>query len=96
LRNYDAPDKTGLLDDFLVPALQSLRIEESLLGPAPIDELASFISKSGCKLQRVCVVSFGELVVSKASYREAFPSIRRFSFDGDSDTASIFTDSADQ
>ncbi|KAF8150409.1 hypothetical protein K438DRAFT_1988562 [Mycena galopus ATCC 62051] len=31
LRNYDAPDTTGLLDDFLVPALQSLRIEESLL-----------------------------------------------------------------
>ncbi|KAF8150408.1 hypothetical protein K438DRAFT_441211 [Mycena galopus ATCC 62051] len=50
LRNYDAPDTTGLLDDFLVTALQSLGIDELFLGPAPIDELASFISKSGCKL----------------------------------------------
>ncbi|KAF8145286.1 hypothetical protein K438DRAFT_564029 [Mycena galopus ATCC 62051] len=93
LMNEEPPDRAGFLGDFLVPALRSLRIDESFLGPAPIDELASFISKSSCKLQQVCVRSSIEgLVVSKASYREAFPSIHGFSFDDESHAASIPTD----
>ncbi|KAF8150414.1 hypothetical protein K438DRAFT_2027233 [Mycena galopus ATCC 62051] len=93
LMNEEAPDRAGFLGDFLVPALRSLRIDESFLEPAPIDELASFISKSSCKLQQVCVRSSIEgLVVSKASYREAFPFIHRFSFDDDSHAANIPTD----
>ncbi|KAF8126112.1 hypothetical protein K438DRAFT_1891089, partial [Mycena galopus ATCC 62051] len=90
--NEEPPDRAGFLGDFLVPALRSLRIDESFLEPAPIDELASFISKSSCKLQQVCVRSRIEgLVVSKASYREAFPSIHRFSFGDESHAASIPT-----
>ncbi|KAF8145290.1 hypothetical protein K438DRAFT_1872261 [Mycena galopus ATCC 62051] len=69
---------------------------ESFLGAAPIDELASFISKSGCKLRRVCITSIEGLVGFTASYREAFPSIHRFSFDHDADAASISTNSTDQ
>ncbi|KAF8169041.1 hypothetical protein K438DRAFT_1856062 [Mycena galopus ATCC 62051] len=93
LLNEEPPDRAGFLGDFLVPALRSLRINESFLEPAPIDELASFISKSSCKLQQVCVRSRIEgLVVSKASYREAFPSIHRFSFGDESHAASIPTD----
>ncbi|KAF8150378.1 hypothetical protein K438DRAFT_1865723 [Mycena galopus ATCC 62051] len=63
---------------------------ESLLGLKPIDHLSAFISKSGCKLQKVHLTNRG--LVSKASYREAFPS-NRFSFDDDSDAASISTHS---
>ncbi|KAF8150392.1 hypothetical protein K438DRAFT_1865749 [Mycena galopus ATCC 62051] len=67
------------LDDFTVPALRSLRIPESFLGPKTIDHLSAFISKCGCKLQEVCIID--RTLVSGASYIEAFPSIHRFSFD---------------
>ncbi|KAF8208460.1 hypothetical protein K438DRAFT_1812257 [Mycena galopus ATCC 62051] len=97
LTNDETPDGVGFLNDFLVPALRSLRIGKSFLGAAPIDELASFISKSGCKLQRVCLISsIEELWISGASYREAFPSIHRFSFVDCADAASISTNSTNQ
>ncbi|KAF8150384.1 hypothetical protein K438DRAFT_1988542 [Mycena galopus ATCC 62051] len=73
-----ATPTTGYLDDFLVPGLRSLQLEELFLGPKPIDGLSEFISKSGCKLQEVCITN--RALVSKASYREGFPSIPQFSF----------------
>ncbi|KAF8150385.1 hypothetical protein K438DRAFT_1865740 [Mycena galopus ATCC 62051] len=74
----DVPDTTRCLDDFTVPALRSLRLPEYLLGPKPIDDLSAFISKCGCKLQKVCVADIK--LVSEASYIEAFPSIQQFCF----------------
>jgi hypothetical protein len=45
----------------------------------PIDSLTSFISKSGCTLQELCVT--GQITaISAASYRQAFPAISKFSF----------------
>jgi len=68
------------LDAFIVPALLSLEVTESLLQPDPINSLTSFITKSGCKLRQVRIS--GERSVRKESYHGAFPSIPKFSFDG--------------
>ncbi|KAF8151935.1 hypothetical protein K438DRAFT_2026925 [Mycena galopus ATCC 62051] len=78
---------TGYPDDFIAPALRSLRLVEAFLGPKPIDRLSSFIAKSDCKLQEVCVIG---TTISEDSYRETFPSIHRFSFEKDFDLARIF------
>ncbi|KAF8150416.1 hypothetical protein K438DRAFT_441446 [Mycena galopus ATCC 62051] len=94
LKNEDAPETVGYLDDFLVPALRILQLEEIFLGAEPTNNLASFISKSGCKLQQIHITC--RTLVSKASYREVFPSIHRFSFDDDADAASISNNSTDQ
>jgi hypothetical protein len=40
----------------------------------------SFISKSGCELQKVCIT--GKRSVTKASYRNAFPLVQKISFKG--------------
>ncbi|KAJ7678147.1 hypothetical protein DFH06DRAFT_1168004 [Mycena polygramma] len=77
---YDEDDDfEGYLETFIVPALSSLRIPELCLDPSPIDTLTSFISKSGCKLDDVCIT--GDLSVSGDTYRSAFPSIANFTFD---------------
>ncbi|KAJ7906574.1 hypothetical protein B0H13DRAFT_2020452 [Mycena leptocephala] len=55
------------LETFILPALHTLEIPERFLGPTPIDSLASFISKSGWQ------------ATGPYTYREAFPSIIRFS-----------------
>jgi hypothetical protein len=68
----------GNFTNFIVPALRSLEAPERLLGPNPIRSLQSFILKSGCRLQEVHLT--GERTVSEDSYREAFPSISKFSF----------------
>ncbi|KAF8127095.1 hypothetical protein K438DRAFT_1790149 [Mycena galopus ATCC 62051] len=96
LKNEDAPETVGYLDDFFVPALRSLQLEEIFLGTEPTNNeptnnLASFISKSGCEPQQIHITN--RILVSKASYRETFPSIPRFSFDEDSEAASIFAQS---
>ncbi|KAJ7359598.1 hypothetical protein DFH08DRAFT_846502 [Mycena albidolilacea] len=67
------------LQSFFVPALCSLEISECFLGRDPIDSLASFIAKSGCKLQRVDIVD--RYAVSRHSYRTKFPAIRVFSME---------------
>ncbi|KAJ6504151.1 hypothetical protein C8R47DRAFT_1316359 [Mycena vitilis] len=72
-------DFEGYLETFIVPALSSLRIPEVCLHPTPIDTLASFISKSGCKLDNLCVA--GDLTVPENTYRSALPSIANFAFD---------------
>ncbi|KAJ7164508.1 hypothetical protein C8R46DRAFT_1036381 [Mycena filopes] len=66
------------LDTFVVPALLTLQVPESFLGPHPIERLRSFITNSGCKLQDVVIT--GEEIKFIHLYRGAFPSINRFSF----------------
>jgi hypothetical protein len=68
----------GYLHTFVVPALRSLRIPESWLEPNPIASLASFMSKSSCKLQDLHIAEiFGPGTIA---YRKAFPSIQKVSF----------------
>ncbi|KAJ7805966.1 hypothetical protein B0H13DRAFT_2487110 [Mycena leptocephala] len=69
---------TGFLDALIVPALRTLRIREEFLGSSPISSLTSFISRSACNLQEVCIVN--RHLVRPGLYREAFPSIPTFSF----------------
>jgi hypothetical protein len=80
-----APKRTSLprmndLQIFIVPALLSLKIPERFLGLDPIDSLTSFMSKSGCTLQEVCIA--GKRLFTKSSYHSAFPLIRTFLFSG--------------
>ncbi|KAF7335390.1 F-box domain-containing protein [Mycena venus] len=65
---------TDTLGIFIVPALRSLEVTEEFLQPSPIDALKSFVSKSGCKLHKVCIN--GERSVGKIAYRTTFPSIQ--------------------
>ncbi|KAF7335398.1 F-box domain-containing protein [Mycena venus] len=73
---HTMPESFGI---FIVPALRSLEVTEKFLHPSPIDSLKSFILKSGCKLQKVCINS--QRSVGKSAYRAAFPSIQ-FLFNG--------------
>ncbi|KAJ7650900.1 hypothetical protein FB45DRAFT_27437 [Roridomyces roridus] len=68
---------TRYLDALTLPKLHTLQIPEVFLGAEPIEALTSFISKSGCKLQKVVILENGSL--SEESYREAFPMISVFS-----------------
>jgi hypothetical protein len=86
---YPMAYRVDHLQIFFVHALCSLEIPERFLGRDPIDSLASFIAKSGCKLQRVGIVN--RSAVYKHSYRTAFPAIRMFfdrGEDSDSDASS--------
>ncbi|KAF7334524.1 F-box domain-containing protein [Mycena venus] len=68
----------GYLQTFLIPALRSLSVPERLVWPNPIESLASFITKSGCRLQQVRIT--GESSVPEASYRDAMRSVGEISF----------------
>ncbi|KAJ7817830.1 hypothetical protein B0H13DRAFT_2683031 [Mycena leptocephala] len=76
---------TGFLETFIVPALRRLEIPNRFLGRSPIDSLTGFISKSGCKLEEVHIT--GTRSLPKRSYRMAFPSIHKFSFDDEEDSS---------
>ncbi|KAJ7678150.1 hypothetical protein DFH06DRAFT_567232 [Mycena polygramma] len=70
------PVGAGYIKAFVVPGLRSLQIPESHLGSNPVPTLKSFISKSGCKLDHVCIT--GDQTVSKDFYRRAFPAVGKF------------------
>ncbi|KAK7052174.1 F-box domain-containing protein [Favolaschia claudopus] len=58
----------------ITPALRSLEIAEELLGSTdPIGTLEPFISKSGCTLNELRIITTAYL--PKVDYRKAFPSI---------------------
>ncbi|KAJ7241494.1 hypothetical protein B0H12DRAFT_1236978 [Mycena haematopus] len=67
------------LKSFITPAICRLRISEQFLGDEPIHSLAEFISKSGCKLQEVCITDKGSSVPTE-SYRDALQSVSMLSF----------------
>ncbi|KAJ7019302.1 hypothetical protein C8F04DRAFT_337824 [Mycena alexandri] len=69
----------GYAETFIVPALRELDILERFLTD-PVNSLKSFMSKSGCHLQKVTID--GPRYVSNDVYRTAFPSIE-FSFAGE-------------
>jgi hypothetical protein len=81
----DATGLVGCLNTFIVPALRRLQIPEEFLGESPIDALASFMSKSGCRLETVCIT--GETIsITKDSFLEAFPAIAKLTlWDWDAD-----------
>ncbi|KAJ7827568.1 hypothetical protein B0H13DRAFT_2439230 [Mycena leptocephala] len=86
---------TDFLETFIVPALHRLKIPEAFIGPNAIDSLTGFISKSGCKLEEV-YISSDQRLLRQDSYCQAFPSIRKFSFDGEDDPSdSDFSDLED-
>ncbi|KAJ7149621.1 hypothetical protein C8R46DRAFT_1198636 [Mycena filopes] len=62
----------GYLDSFTLPALCTLSIGEPFLGENPIEALNRFITKSGCKLQELCI---GDKIQNPRIYRQGFPSI---------------------
>ncbi|KAJ7135194.1 hypothetical protein C8R43DRAFT_1203936 [Mycena crocata] len=66
------------LRTLVVPKLRTLVISGDFLTPDPIAALTSFISKSGCKLQKLCIA--GNRVLRKSAYRNAFPAIPTLSF----------------
>ncbi|KAJ7019297.1 hypothetical protein C8F04DRAFT_1148161 [Mycena alexandri] len=69
----------GYEETFIVPALRKLDILERFLED-PVNSLTSFISKSGCQLEKVTIG--GQRYISGDVYRTAFPSIE-FSFTGE-------------
>jgi hypothetical protein len=70
----------GFIETFIVPALRSLRIPEEFLDADPIESLKRFISKSGCKLEKLHIT---RQRTPQNSYRQAFPWIRNFSFNNE-------------
>ncbi|KAJ7047203.1 hypothetical protein C8F04DRAFT_1309125 [Mycena alexandri] len=70
-RRYPLP---GYAELFIVPALRKLQITERFLGEKPCHSLASFMSKSGCKPQKIHIL--GEMYTSKDAYSKAFPLIQ--------------------
>ncbi|KAJ7149284.1 hypothetical protein C8R43DRAFT_1068483 [Mycena crocata] len=72
----DGIPMSGYIESFIVPALQSLRVTEAMLGSTPIHSISAFISKSGCTLQELHISGIGS-----SSYREAFRFIPRLTFD---------------
>ncbi|KAJ7086298.1 hypothetical protein C8R43DRAFT_311883 [Mycena crocata] len=72
-------EETEYLGTFTVPRLRKLQVQESYIGTDPITALASFIAKSGCKLQEVSILGFRS--ISKELYCKSFPLVSSFSFD---------------
>ncbi|KAJ6456442.1 hypothetical protein C8R45DRAFT_578403 [Mycena sanguinolenta] len=70
----------GFLPSFVVPSLCQLELQEIFLGENPIHELKSFISKSRCTLQEVCILISPDTTADDHDYRSAFPSIPTFTF----------------
>ncbi|KAJ7086306.1 hypothetical protein C8R43DRAFT_1051374 [Mycena crocata] len=81
LRPADSDVMLGYLETFIVPALLTLQVPEAFLGEDPIRTLTSFISKSGCKLQRLYMSGEGSTTMNL--YRAAFPSIPTLKFDSE-------------
>ncbi|KAJ7322838.1 hypothetical protein DFH08DRAFT_1029800 [Mycena albidolilacea] len=81
LASWDSEDEpvTHYLETMITPSLRTLEVPEAFLQPSPIDTLRLFISKSGCRLQGLCITG---QVRSEAVYRDAFSSsIPELSFD---------------
>jgi hypothetical protein len=69
-------EPVAYLDLFILPALRRLQLPELFLGPQPLHNLRSFISRSQCTLQEVRVTY--PKPTSNVAYRTEFPSIPSF------------------
>ncbi|KAJ6458935.1 hypothetical protein C8R47DRAFT_1059491 [Mycena vitilis] len=83
---YEGLPVPGFADLFVAPALRKLEIDEGFFGSDPIGSLATFVSKSGCKLQEVHVHSSDTTYTTPGftraeAYSAAFPLIPKFSLD---------------
>ncbi|KAJ7641163.1 hypothetical protein FB45DRAFT_899556, partial [Roridomyces roridus] len=72
-------DSVRMLDIFTLPALHTLQVSGGLLGHDPISSLTTFISRAGCKLQRIFLMKSCEISVE--SLHAAFPAIPEIAFD---------------
>ncbi|KAJ6487805.1 hypothetical protein C8R45DRAFT_930036 [Mycena sanguinolenta] len=83
LSPFVVPDEppTNLLAALITPALRTLDVPETFLRPDPIATLTSFISKSGCHLQKICITGDTRTVPQKM-YRACMDrkTVSRFSF----------------
>ncbi|KAF7342147.1 ATP dependent helicase [Mycena venus] len=82
------------LTTFILPALLRLEIPEKFLGSNPINFLASFISTSGCKLQKMRIT--GRTTGSSSSedsYLAAYPLIPSVSFEYEGEPSDDESDS---
>ncbi|KAF7335599.1 F-box domain-containing protein [Mycena venus] len=82
LQEVDDEPIEGYFETFTVPALRSLHVPENFLERDPIGALSSFISKSGCKLEHLCVTGPISIIKDLKDYRCGFPFITKLSFDG--------------
>ncbi|KAJ7186435.1 hypothetical protein C8R46DRAFT_275314 [Mycena filopes] len=75
-------ESSTLADDYILrltlPALRRLQIPEEYLHLDPVATLASFIAKSGCKLEHLHVT--GERLLSSHEYHKTFPTVPTISF----------------
>ncbi|KAJ7030635.1 hypothetical protein C8F04DRAFT_1113104 [Mycena alexandri] len=85
---------SSLLDTLTLPALKRLDIAEILLPrDNPVASLATFVARSGCDLSELCIVedsSWRHHQSRLQDYRDAFPFVASFIFDGRLDLAESF------
>ncbi|KAJ7171012.1 hypothetical protein C8R46DRAFT_1216606 [Mycena filopes] len=73
-RRFNGGPSTDYLNNFTLPALRTLQVAETLLGPTPCNSVLSFFSASGCKLEKMCIT--GRRRFSKDAYRRMSPSVQ--------------------
>ncbi|KAJ7657773.1 hypothetical protein DFH06DRAFT_454071 [Mycena polygramma] len=76
----NAPVPTQYLNTLILPALRTLQVPEKFLRDDVFETFSSFVSKSGCELEEVCIT--GERSRNKYGWGMKFPGIQ-FSFKGD-------------
>ncbi|KAJ7659324.1 hypothetical protein DFH06DRAFT_439329 [Mycena polygramma] len=78
LENWLEDDREiSYLDHFIVPSLRTLELPEDFLGTDPIAALASLVSRSGCRLQEVCI--YGPPSITEQQCRQAVPTVSKWS-----------------
>ncbi|KAJ7087032.1 hypothetical protein C8R43DRAFT_1244879 [Mycena crocata] len=83
--DYRGVEATEYLGSFIVPALQKLVVCEVYIGTDPVTALASFVTKSECKLQDVHIRGH-ERSRSDDQYCKALPFVPKISFRFSTDT----------
>ncbi|KAK6972120.1 F-box domain-containing protein [Favolaschia claudopus] len=79
----------------VTPALLCLECRELLLGPHPITTLLSFISRSSCKLEGLCITYENDSAFSLTDYRSAFPMISNISMQEAQDIGGEYPEEVD-
>ncbi|KAK7001406.1 F-box domain-containing protein [Favolaschia claudopus] len=70
----------------ITPALHTLRVSEQCLGEDPVESLSSFISRSACRLNKLCIIHHEDGPLrSLEQYQFALPTISNISARSESD-----------